>query len=159
MDTTRFIAWFKFHNISGSAQKLWLIIAFRWSVKLIQNIMSCRFLPEGTPLPLPHRPIYCAAAKCKLIMFHAYPWLWKRYTNVCDVIQTTNDWWAHQYQYQYWLVRSEVCRNTSIWISCQSFGPIKKLGFDLDTSEFYHWSKTNMDWTIDIHGDNHNCQV
>ena len=84
MDTTIFIAWFIFHNISGSAKKCWLIIAFRWSVKLIQN-MPCRFLPEGTPLPLPHRPILpidCAAAKCKLIMFHAYPWLWKRYTNV-----------------------------------------------------------------------------
>ena len=53
----------------------------------------------------------------------------------------------------------EICRNVSSWISRQSFGPIKKFGFDLHTSEFFHWSRANMDWTIDIYGDNHNCQV
>ena len=47
----------------------------------------------------------------------------------------------------------------SSWISRQSYGPIKKFRFDLDMSEFFHWSKANMDWTIDIYGDNPNRQV
>ena len=76
MDTAIFIAWFKFHNIPGQlCQKLfffkwWLIIAFRRSVKSIQNI-SCRFLLEGHSFPLPHGSLYpidCAAASLLCFM-------------------------------------------------------------------------------------------
>ena len=128
MDITIFIAWFKFHNILGSAKKWWLMIAFRQSVKSIQNI-SCRFLPEDTPLPLLHGPLLpidCTAASLLCIMNSsctAYPWLWKRYTNVYMY-----EWCDSDYE---WLTSppiflSEVCLNMNSWISRQSFGPIKK---------------------------------
>ena len=34
----------------------------------------------------------------------------------------------------------------------------QKFGFDQHASEFVHWSRANMDWTIDIYGDNHNWE-
>ena len=79
-----------------------------------------------------------------------------------NVIQTSiYEWCDSDYE---WLTSppiflSEVCRNMSSWISRQSFRPIKKFGFDLHTTQFCYWSRANMDWTIDIYGDNHNCQV
>ena len=119
---TIFIAWFKFHNISGSAKKWWLISSRRHAIA------------PTTRTPFTHR-LRC----CKLILFHEQcmnslsmimKMLYKRhYTSDSDYEWLTSPP----------IFLSNVCQNMSSWISRQSFGPINKFGFDLQ------WSRANMD--------------
>ena len=105
------------------------------------------------PLPLPHRPLLpidCAAASLLCFM------------NSANVIQMSTgiyyEWCDSDYEPANILVRS-LSEHEQLNFAPKFWTNKKNLDSNCILLNFFHWSRANMDWTIDICGDNHNCQV